>query len=440
MELYYEEKKGEEKKSKAPIILGILIFLFVIITAGLIYFIVYLQGTILKINLNGTLTSKLSEVIDVQTTESGTTFYFPIRRIASYFGYRDYSGDFKNKSEDSSKCYVDNGQEIAMFTLNSNSLIISRGNSDYEEFILDKNVFEKNGELYTTEQGLEKAFNISFSYDEEKNVINMYTMDYMYGVYAQRLNIDVDVEKVNLVDKKAILSGMIIVYDKELKKYGVVDVQTGKYILESKYDEISYLSYTKNFLVGNDHKYGIVSSDAKVQVQIAYDDISILDNKRGLYLVKEGNLYGVVNSQNSIILATNYQQIGVDGNTFEQNALDNQYILLDNLIPVKRNNMWAFYDISGNPVTEFTFTGIGCSSSKVTNSYPLVVIPSLGMIVVEKDKYYNLIDAQGKYKISTFALDSAYIIHDGATGKNTYYMTYNGNTDNIEERFKAQGY
>lgn len=440
MELYYEEKKEEEKKSKAPIILGIAIILCVILAAILIYFIVYLQITMLKVRIDGVSTNKFGKLVDFQTTQSGTTMYFPIRKIASYLGYKDYAGDFKNKSEDNSKCYVDNGEEIAMFTLNSNSLIISRGDSDYEEFILDEKVFEKNGELYTTEQGIEKAFNIDFSYQSEKNTIYIYTMDYMLAVYAKNYNIDIDIKKVAFVDKKAVLDGMMIVNDKKEKKYGVIDVKTGEYVLEPKYDEVSYLSYTNNFLVGNNKKYGIVSKNSRVQVQLAYDSITILDNKRGLYLVKEDDLYGVIDSQNNIILATNYQQIGVDNSVFERNALDNQYILLDKLIPVKRNNLWAFYGVDGKQVTDFTFTGIGCSTARVTNSYPLVVIPSLGMIVVEKDKFYNLIDVQGQYKISTFALDSAYIIHDGATGKNTYYMTYNGNTNNIEERFKAQGY
>ena len=66
-----------------------------------------------------------------------------------------------------------------MFTVNTNTLIKVRDNSDYEYVDIDENVFEKDNELYTTIDGIEKAFNVQFNYNQEKKQISIYTMDYL---------------------------------------------------------------------------------------------------------------------------------------------------------------------------------------------------------------------------------------------------------------------
>ena len=45
----------------------------------------------------------------------------------------------------------------------------------------------------------------------------------------------------------------------------------------------------------------------------------------------------------------------------------------------------------------------------------------------------------GSEKIQSFVLDSVYMKTNAATSENTYFMTYNGNTDNIDERLQALG-
>ena len=132
MELY-EESYGSriKKKSKMPMIIGISITILIIITALLIYLIIYLRSTVTTITLDGASTPDLEEIFYIQENENGTKLYIPIRRIAKFFGYEDYRGDYKYKSEDASKCYVKNEYEIAMFTLDSNTIIKTRGDSDY---------------------------------------------------------------------------------------------------------------------------------------------------------------------------------------------------------------------------------------------------------------------------------------------------------------------
>lgn len=439
MELYLEEEKKEQPKSKSPLLMGIIIALLVTVAIIVIGLIIYLQNALFKVRVNGVSNTDLKKLIIVEEDGTETKMYFPIREVATYLGYNGYTGDFKSKSEDNSKCYIDNGEEMAMFTVNTDSLIISSTatNSVYEEYTLEENTFARDGKLYTNIDGLIKAFHISLNYTSEKNLLEIYTTDYLTNNYAQSLNLG-KVPKL-FRDRQAILEGMIIVETESPRKYGVMDVVNKNYVLEPKYDSISYIPYSTDFLVQSEGKYGIMTKEGRTKINIAYDSITLMDNQIGLYLVREDNLYGVINDDGKSILRANYQQIGVSNTTFAQNSLDNQYILVDSLIPVKYNNMWGFFDTTGKQITDFEFTGVGCADTSLeANTYPVVEIASIRVIVVEKDRMYNLIYPSGQLAINGgFMLTSVYLTYDATTGQNTYYMTYGGKTANIEETFRS---
>ncbi len=434
MELYNEEDLIK-KKSKTPMIIGICIAILIMITALIVYLILYLKGTVYTITIDGVATSELEEILNIEETESGAQLYIPIRKIAPFLNYSDYSGDYKNKSEDNTKCYIENEYEIAVFTQDSNEIFKTRGNSDYETIQLDEKVFSKDGELYTTIDGIEKAYNVEFSFDPSRRKIEIYTMGYLLDYYAQYLQLEE--YSINFSDQKAIFENMIIVMQNG--KYGVVDATTGKAILETKYDSISYLPNAKDFLVSTNGKYGIVAKDTTIKIRIAYDDIQIMDNKNGLYLARLNNSYGVLDLEGNTIIEPMYQQIGIGNiSNYSQNGIESQYIILDELIPIKNNNLWGFFNLKGEQITDFQYTQIGSKKTDVTNSYQVLTIPSYKMVVVEKDGYYNLMQTNGK-EIIKGAIDSIYMMSNTATGENTFYMTYNGNTDNIEERLAGWG-
>ena len=435
MELYDEEYLNrKQKKSKLPMILGIIIVFLIIITFVILYLIIYLRGTVTKISLDGVSTNELGDIFYID--ESSGNLYIPIRKIAKYFDYEDYSGDYKYKSEDSSKCYVKNEYETAMFTVNTNTLIKVRDNSDYEYVNIDENVFEKDNELYTTIDGIEKAFNVQFNYNQEKKQISIYTMDYLVTYYATALKIEN--YSTEFIDKKAIFQGMIIISNTS-GQYGVMNVSTSEYILEPKYASISYLPNTGDFLVNSNNKYGIMSKDATTKVKIVYDQIKIMDNKNGLYLIKQDNLYGIIDTKGNTILQPQYQQIGLNINDFSQNAIESEYIILDKLIPIKSNGLWGFFDLKGNKVTEFQYTDIGCKNTKLTNTYPVLVIPSYNIVVVKKGDYYNLMTLSGREIINVYIVDSVYLTINVSTGETKYFMTYNGKTENVEEMLQKTG-
>ena len=435
MELY--EESTEQKKSKAPKIIIILIILLSLLTISIIGLIFYLKSSITTIKIDGKRNLELEGLLYIEQTEEGNEVYVPILKVAKLFGYDGFYGDYKNKSEDKSKCHIVSSNETAMFTLNSNILVKIANGSECEYIKLEKPVFEKNGELYTSIEGLEKGFNLLFSSDETLKNINIYSMQYLVTYYANAWKI----EKYSTAfsDQRAIFENMIILQDKD-NVYGVVDITTGKNILENKYELIKYVPATTDFIVKSNNKYGILTKEAMTKIRIAYDSIQLIDTEREIYLINQNNTYGIIDSEGNGIINPEYTQIGFNTSQYAQNGVDNNYIFLDEIIPVKNGqNLWALFNINGKQITDFKYTGMGCTSLAVTNAYPTLLIKEHEVIVVQKDKTYNLVSKQGEELIPNDIVDSIYLKTDVSTGENQFYMTYNGKTAEIEEYLNSIG-
>ena len=98
MELYYENL--EQKKSKVPIIIGICVVVFILLTVLIIAGIVYLKSSIRTINIDGISNAKIEELLHIESSEDGEYLCFPIIDMAQYLNYEGFTGDYKYKSED----------------------------------------------------------------------------------------------------------------------------------------------------------------------------------------------------------------------------------------------------------------------------------------------------------------------------------------------------
>ena len=432
------DEKLENQKTKIPMIIGILIAILVLMTVLVVVAIIYLKSSITIISVDGVRNNEIEKILYVETAEDGTeNLYVPILQIAEYLKYEGFSGDYKYKSEDKNKCHVKDleGNETAMFTKDSDILVKIAKDSAIEYVKIDKPAFEKDGQLYTTIDGIQKAFNVLFETDKNYKKINMFSMDYLVQAYATRLKIKE--YSTDFSDKKAIFENMLII--KENTEYGVIKItgaSSKKYVLETKYEEVRYLPETTDFIVKTNGKKGIMTKDAEIKVNINYDEIKVIDNQNGLYLVKQNNSYGVINKEGQPIINPDYKQIGIDISKYAQNGVENKYILLNEVIPVKnQDDLWGFYNINGEKITDFKYQDIGCVTSPVNNAYSTLVIPSYKIIVVKNDKYYNLVTVKGEELIPGNIVDSVYSKIDPTTGQNKYFMTSNGYTKvlNIEE-------
>ena len=436
MELYDEVK--EERKSQAPKIISVCVVILLAITIIVIAAIIYLKNSITTITIDGQKNAEMENILYLESTEEGLQLYLPIIRMAEFLNYEGFNGDYKNKSEDKTKCHVTSENETAMFSLDSDILVKITENSENEYVKLDKPVFEMNGELYTTIDGIQKAFNVMFSHDKTFKNIDIYSMNFLVEYNATRLKLET--YSTQFEDQKAIFEDMMVI--EQNKKYGVIDATTGKAILETKYDEVKYLPATTEFLVKSNGKYGIMTKEATTKVKTVYDEIKTMDNQNGLYVVKQNNTYGVIDTQGNVIIEPEYKQIGVNIDKYAQNGVENKYVLLDEIVPIQNaEGLWGLFNIKGEKITDFKYTNIGCQSSPISNSYPALVIPSYKIIVVQADKKYNLVTSEGEEMISGNILDTVYLKSDVTTGENKFFMTSSNNTKviSIEEWLTSIG-
>lgn len=426
MELYDEVK--EQRKSQAPMIIGISIAILVVITMIVIMAIIYLKSSITTIKIDGVRNVEIEKILKIESTEQGPQLYIPIIKMAKFLGYEGYNGDYKIKSEDKTKCHVISKDETAMFSLDSDTLVKITADAENEYIKLDQPVFEFNGELFTTIDGIQKAFNVRFNYDKTFKNINIYSMNFLLNTYAT--NLKLEKYSTDFTDQKAIFENMIII--QQNNQYGVLDIATKQPVLEMKYQDISYLPTTKEFLVKSNGKYGVVTKDASIVIKTVYDEIKSMDNQNGLYVVKQNGAYGVIDIKGNVIIDPDYKQIGINIDKYAQNGVDNKYVLLNEIIPIQNSEgLWAFFNIKGEKITDFKYNGIGCQTTTVSNSYPTLVIPSYKVIITQNERKYKLVATNGEEL--TPGVDAVYLKTNSQTGENKFFMTNNGKTLGVED-------
>ncbi len=427
----FEEKKIQEDKNKkiAKIIL-ILMGILLVIIIGLVITMTYIKGSQLQIYVNGVPNNKVTEMMVIE--EDGT-IYFPIKEIASYLGYKSYNGEYSDKSEDQNKCYVQCNDEVANFTLNSKKiykLTTTSNNSNYEYYYTEKPVKAINGKLYATSDGIEKAFNASFSFNDQTNKGHIYTMPYLIQSYTSEI-LDYGYSKIddNFTNQKSILNSMLIVYKDDDKSYGVIDLK-GNAIIEAKYSGISFLPNSGDFLVKSNNKVGIISSKRETKIQILYDSLELIDSDLGLYLAKKDNKYGIIDSRGNIKIYIEYDEIGIDNSKFEKNDIKNKYLIANTLIPVRKDKYWALFDRNGNQLTDFEYDSFGYIAASNKDAINLLLVPDYDVIVACKNKKYTLINTSGK-TIFAALVDDIYMTI--SSGEKHYYMNINDQTEDVEK-------
>lgn len=429
----------EEKKNKNTIkivIVAIVLLLFIII--GIIGYILYIQSTQLKLTVDGASNEELKNLL----VFDGDEIYIPIKEVSSILGYNGYDGEYNGTEEKSSKCYIENEYEVANFSLGSNKIykldISDDSNDNYEYVYSKKPVKAINGVLYATSDGIEKAFNISFSYDKENNQITIYTLPYLVSTYENKIK-DYGYEELEetFANHKTVLQNMLVVTTTN-NKMGIIDVE-GNTVIDAKYEEIKYLPITGDFLVTSNKKKGIVglvSNKVKTRVEIAYDNIELMDSDKGLYLVEDNDKYGVIDIKGNKKIYIEYDEIGIDISNYQKNELKNKYIIADNVIPVKKNDNWALFDTNGNQLTEFKYDNFGYEKRNDKDAINLLVIPDYNVIVACKDKKYTLLNSAGKELFGIIADDIYMTINEG---KKSYFIIAGDNKYDAIDQLDKMG-
>ena len=430
------QTKEEKKKKVATKIILVAIIAVVLVIVGIVSYLLYIQSTTLKLTLDGQANEKLKQLL---VFEEDGTIYVPIKDVASYLGYDSFNGEYSDKSESQSKCYVQSKEEteIANFSLGSNviyKLDLTKNNGDYEYAYIKEPVKAINGVLYTTTEGIEEGFNVSFTYDQDANRITIYTLPYLVQFYTPYA-LDYGYTEISEVfaNQKAILDGMLVVSND--KAMGVIDTD-GKNLLEAKYDNITYLPSVGDFLVETNRQVGVLAKNGQTKVDIIYNSLTLMDSDAGLYVASREGKYGVIDTNGVIKIFIENDQVGVDTTRFSQNNLKSNYLLADNLIPVKKRDYWGLFDINGKQVVNFEYDSFGYIASNSRDAYSLLVIPDYNVIVAGRDDKYTLINSSGEMLFGLVA-DDIYMTISG--GERHYYITVNDNLIDAEEYLQSRG-
>ena len=431
------DKEQNKKKHTTRIILIAIILLILIIISIAIY-LFYIESTALRAVVDGQVNEKVKNML---VFDDDGTIYAPIKEIASYLNYDSYDGNYEEKSQEKSKCYVQNDNEVANFVLGSTQiekLDLTVTNTNYEIDNIKKPIIAKNGVLYASSEAIEKAFNVSFVYNQDKNRVNIYTLPYLVQAYSS-VALDNGYKEISTVfaNQKAILQDMLVVAKGDNNPvYAVIDLD-GKPILEAKYDDITYLPEIGDFKITSNKKVGILDKTGKTKVQPLYDSIELMSSDAGLYVAQKDKKYGVLDLTGNTKIYIENDEIGMDISSFDQNNIKNKYILAGNLIPARKDKMWGLYDKNGKQVVDYTYDSFGYVTTSNKDALSLLVIPDYNVLVACKNKKYTLLSSLGQELFAAPVADDIYMTISG--GQKHYYITANNGTMDAEEYLKKIG-
>lgn len=415
---------NKTKKDKLPIVAVILliaIFVVAMLIVVTLSSLSKMKTVELTLSLDGKNNSDFKNALII---EDDGTIYVPIRDVAGYFGYKSYNGNYANKSESTDECYIESKEEIVTFEVDSTEIEkINPSNSETTYFTIDKPIRKIKDKLYIEMDGIEIAYNLKAKYDEAKNKIILETMNYL--VTQNKDNVLKNgfksiSEKFN--DKKAILENLVIVIG-DSNKYGLYNIETKETILETKYDSIEFIPITHDFTIKSNGSFGIKDNTGRDKIQTRYESIEFVGQKYKLYVVKKDGKFGVIDNTESPVIPIRYDRIGIDASVFSRNNIKNKFVLVNKVIPVKQNNSWALFDISGTPLTDFIYNGMGSTGS---GGEKLLIIPDYDVIVVLKNRKYILITSDGNEVWGGREFDQVYLQFQN--GEPKYYLVTNNKT------------
>ena len=445
----------EKQSSKKILVIAITLIIILGIAATSIYFYTAnAKKKILKIYINAVNWSRYgdSTVVDKKRLASnsvikeGNKYYFAIKDFAEIAGFNFYRGD--RTTEEETKAY-------RKYYLTSSSSSSKNSSLTSQVFNIDDTILFKNGKLYISENGIGRAFNVLFKYNQASNNIQIYTLEYFYSLMSGQIKDLFKVSsnmnnesKVIIDNKKALLYNYVINYDETTGLYGMALLSDpNKLIISKKYKQIDYVEGSDDFIVTTvDGKVGILGKDSLAKVDPKYDSIENIDLNAGLYLVKLYEKYGVVTQMGKIVVSVDYDQIGLDSNIDDKN-LTSKYLLYDNCIPVKLLGKWGVYDKKGNKIVDTEYDSVGCYRVQNAdgNAQPLVIIPDLNGIVLGKkfeaanksssQILYGIVDKTGQIIVNLGAESIYKVVFNNNT---SYYYYSSGQSIDIVKAWREE--
>ena len=392
------EKPSGKKKM---VLIGIIsCVVLILILAVLIMFYRQIDATTFKLYINDTQVSCSS---DFYITDDNGNKYVKARELAGLIGWSYQNGEFGTFTEDTNSGYMQNEYEVASFVADSTTLkkyievsetlseeeeaeeeatneeatptidiLVNSENGTLESMELELPVISYNNQIYIPLSSIDDICNCSYS--DEPYRMYIYDMNYLIQVALQNsTSFGYPSISGTYENLRALPYGMLVAIDNS-GRYGVINLTSGETLLGFKYSEMVFNQNVKEFLVkAPDDTVGIVAEDGTVIISPKnYDDISVLSDALGLYLIEDDLQYGVMNREGDTIVYPEYDSIGLSDEAvyvFDYTAENNRYVLFGNTIIVESDDKYGFYNLEGDNVLSVNFQGIGYISESDEIAY-----------------------------------------------------------------------
>lgn len=443
---------GDNRKIFIACGVGIVVLLFIII--GLLAYV-----TTINKNSASLIIDNKQYLVSNYLLNKDNVIYIGIEDLTKMTkdGYTYKSGS--KDVEDENKCYITNSYESTFFEVGSNNIYkVLEDTNETEHYTLKNQIIKENGKIYMPLDSAEIAANVRCSNTNNKIVISsISSLESFYN--KQKSNTFIPdtsiVWETTYSNKKLLKKGIVIVKDEKDKlglatissttdnKTKVTKVQTNS-IIDPKYSDIKYVEKFNQLIVKTEKGKGIVQLGeennkytAKTIISPQYSDIKQISEE--LYLVSNISTdkitkYGIIrktveqesSQEAEEILPIEYDKIGIDISKFTNNNLNNEYIIYDNLIPVKKDKLWGFVNLKGKVVIKLEYTDLGYIGTNSTNS--ILIIPKLNAIIVKKDNNYGIITKSNTILVKS-VLTKVY--KEVVDGEEQYTMLYNDKKYNV---------
>lgn len=422
MSLLNDGYKSDNGNKKVFIAGGVALVVLILIIVALLAIVTTLNKNKISLTVNSKKYSTSSYLIN-----KDETIYIAIEDLTKIMdGSYTYKSGNKD-SEDDNDCYVTNGRESTFFEADSKEIYkILEETNEIEFYTLDKPVIKENGKIYMPIDAVELALNINYSNDNNK--YNLNSIGFLEGYYNQEQSklfipdesIVWDTEHYSNI--KLLKYGLVVVKDQDNKlgisrisastdkKSKITTVSTSP-LITTKYTDIKYVEKYSELIVETENGQGIVKLDTKdgnftTKTLILPQYEILMPMSDDLYIVGETKKteeqssskdvvkYGIVNKDGDEILPVEYDQIGIDATKFLNNDLKNQYVIFDNLVPVKKDNLCGFVNLNGQTVIDLLYSDFGCTETNSNSN--VFIIPEEDAIVMKNGENYSIISNTGK--------------------------------------------
>lgn len=390
---FSEDSKQNSRKKMIKIGIIVCVILIILLLVLIMYY-KDVDAKTFKLYIDGTQVSVSS---DFYITDEAGNIYVKAKDLATYIGWTYQNGEYGAYTEDPNSGYFQNSYETSSFTADSttlkkcivlsDSLETTESSDDDEETVITVNsedgteesleldiaVITYENQLYVPFDCIDDICNCYGEYSENRMYI--YESDYLL-LLAQTNAASFGYTAVSGVYEniRALAYGMMIVQNSN-GNYGVVDLynQNADAIVGFKYKNIIFSQDVKEFFVETSSGVGIVDGNGNAIIAPGdYDDISILDNSLGLYLIEQKGNYGIINREGTTIVYADYDSIGLSEEAqyvFDDDENNNVFMIYDNTIVVENDGKYGFYNLEGTNVLKVNYQGIGYISTEDSEEY-----------------------------------------------------------------------